>query len=256
MLVWLALVGFARASSAAEPATTPLRERAAAEFDAGVRAYDEGDSAAAARHFLDADRLAPNEDALANALVAARRSGNVELVRAAAERILSRPQVKPELSSAATTALNVERADAPIAAVTSADPAPTPELSRPTQTAAPRATTSSRSGDSAPDTETNAWAQPVFYTGVGVTAVLTGLTIWSGLDALSARNSLPGTQAQNDSVEARARRTDALLLGTVVAAAGTAYVGLRWVEWGSSKPVEVAAQVTPTRAFVAVGGRF
>ena len=254
-LAWLALVGFVRTASAAEPSGNT--QRAAAAFDAGVAAFDKGESAAAARHFLDADRLAPNEDALANALVAAQRSGNVELVREAAERILSRPRVKPELSSAASAALTVERTDAPIAGVTSPDPAPAPEALRPLQSGAPSAATASSQGDSAPDPAAHAWARPVFYTGVGVTAVLTGLTIWSGVDALVARGNLPGTQGQIDSVEARAHRTDALLLGTVVAAAGTAYVGLRWVKWGGdSKPVEVAAQVTPTRALVAVGGKF
>lgn len=256
-LAGLALVGFAPATSAAEPSSKAQRERAAAAFDAGVDAYDKGDSAAAARHFLTADRLAPSDDALANALVAAQRSGSADLVHEAAERILSRPHVKPELSNAASAALTIVPANTPIAAVASPDPAPATPMVRSMSDSAPEAVSASHDADVAPAAKPHAWAEPVFYTGVGVTAVLTGLTIWSGVDTLSARNRLPGTQAENDSVEARAHRTDALLVGTVVAAAGTAYVGLRWVTWGAqSKPVEVAAQVTPTRAFVAVGGRF
>jgi len=258
-LAWLAFVGVASTTSAAETAASVQRERAAEAFDAGVEAYDRGEAASAARFFLEADRLSPNEDALANALVAAQRSGDRELVREAAERILSRPRVKPELAnaaSAASTTSTLEPTDVPIAAVTSTDPTPLPDARRRAPSAHPDSTPASARGDDAHAATMHAWARPAFYTGVGVTAVLTGLTIWSGLDALAARNDLPGTKAQNESVEARAHRTDALLLGTVVAAAGTAYVGLRWVEWGSSKPVQVSAQVTPTRAFVTVGGRF
>ena len=55
------------------------------------------------------------------------------------------------------------------------------------------------------------WSPVVFYTGVGVTAVLTSLTVWSGIDTLNAKAQLPGTQADNDRVMAKANRTDAFL---------------------------------------------
>jgi len=75
----------------------------------------------------------------------------------------------------------------------------------------------------------------VFWSGVGVSAALTGLTIWSGLDVVNQRDELPprpsAEQASDDG--ARIRRTDVLLIGTVVVAALTTYTGLALVDWGS-----------------------
>jgi hypothetical protein len=73
-----------------------------------------------------------------------------------------------------------------------------------------------------------------FYTGAGVTLALAGLTAWSGVDTLNAKQRLPGTASDNEAVLARAHRTDALLVGTVVVGAATAAVGLAWTDWGQS----------------------
>jgi hypothetical protein len=75
-------------------------------------------------------------------------------------------------------------------------------------------------------------APTVFYTGVGVTVVLAAATTWSGIDTLRAKNRLPGTESDNADVLARAHRTDALLIGTVIAGAATAYVGFVLTNWG------------------------
>jgi hypothetical protein len=70
-----------------------------------------------------------------------------------------------------------------------------------------------------------------FFAGGAVSVVLAGVTTWSGVDALRARNRLPGTRAQTEDVRDRMHRTDALLVGTLVASALTTYAGLVWVDW-------------------------
>jgi hypothetical protein len=259
-LLALALVASCRGTAlAAEPDTQSERARAASAYDSGVRAFDQNDYSLAARRFLEADALLPNEDALLNALVAAKRSAEPGLVREAAERVLARPHADATLTNAARSALSALPADPAAAAVS---PAPLEAAPAPAPPAAAAATVTTPAppesrADAQPDASTHTWARPVFYAGVGVTAVLTGLTIWSGMDALAARDQLPGTQAETDAVVARGHRTDALLAGTLLAAAGTVYVGVGWVDWGSgAKPVRVAAQLSSTRALVALRGSF
>jgi hypothetical protein len=72
---------------------------------------------------------------------------------------------------------------------------------------------------------------PVVYVGAGITLALAAATAWSGIDTLKAKNRLPGTQSDNDDVMARAHRTDALLIGTVLAGVATTTVGLVWTDW-------------------------
>src|SRR5262252_6073533 len=62
----------------------------------------------------------------------------------------------------------------------------------------------------------------VFFAGLGVTAVLGGVTIWSGVDAIRAKDALhEPMKADEDDVRARARRTDYLLLGAGLAGLAT-----------------------------------
>lgn len=77
----------------------------------------------------------------------------------------------------------------------------------------------------------------VFYVGTAATIVLTAATIWSGLDTLSARDELPSqpTTGQVDAVRTRVRRTDFLLAGTLVVAAGSGYAGLFLVDWSAGE---------------------
>jgi len=75
---------------------------------------------------------------------------------------------------------------------------------------------------------------PVFYAGVGVTVALAVATTWSGIDTLRAKERLPGTESDNADVLSRAHRTDALLIGTAVVGAASAYVGLVLTNWNES----------------------
>ena len=99
----------------------------------------------------------------------------------------------------------------------------------------------------------------VFFTGVGAGVLLVGLTTWSGVDALAAKRALPPapTQGEEDTVRARARRTDFLLGGAALVAVATTIVGVRFTAFHGAA---VTAGVAPVAgagapAFV-VGGHF
>lgn len=104
--------------------------------------------------------------------------------------------------------------------------------------------------------------QPVwFIAGAGATVVLGGLTIWSGLDTQSAysdyERDLPRlSQAQADervsNGHSRELRTNLLLAGSLVCAAGTAALGIWFVDFSGGQRASVG--VSPTG--VALNGRF
>jgi hypothetical protein len=68
---------------------------------------------------------------------------------------------------------------------------------------------------------------------VAVTGVLAGITTWSGLDTLSARDDLPpgATAPQIDEVRSRITRTDVLLGVTAGVGVLTLIAGTTLVEW-------------------------
>jgi hypothetical protein len=78
----------------------------------------------------------------------------------------------------------------------------------------------------------------VFYAGTAATAALVGLTIWSGVETLSAKSS--ATEANWDHVEHLARRTDIFLAGALIVGGATAFAGFRLVEWDSDSYVTTA----------------
>lgn len=101
---------------------------------------------------------------------------------------------------------------------------------------------------------------PVVYAGAGVTAVLAGLTVWSGVDAIDAKNALPDApmREQNQDVLARATRTNALFATAVVVGAATAVAAIWLVSW--EKPRAAAASLglspSPSGATMVLRGRF
>jgi hypothetical protein len=231
--------------SAAEVRTQ--RDRAAVEYDRGVGAFDRGDYVLAAQAFLAADALVANDDALTNAIVAARRAHSQTLLEAAGQRGLEREGQDPHLGALARAALAEAAAMTnPPAETTPTSPSrtPTPELSAPavsTPTPAPERHESARS-----------WSPAIFYVGVGATVVLTGLTIWSGVDTLNAAHRLPGPAGANEEVVAKEHRSNALFAATLVTAGATAFVGLRLVAWNPR--TEVATSFGPRSAAFTLRG--
>ena len=96
-----------------------------------------------------------------------------------------------------------------------------------------------------------------FYAAAGVTVVLTGVTVWSGLDTQSAlsdyERDLPRlTQPQADQRvsdgHGRELRTNLLLAGSIVAGAGTAVLGLWFVDFRGGARTQVG--MTPGQLVV------
>jgi hypothetical protein len=267
----VALVAFA--SVATLPSTTRAelnaanrseRQRAADTYDRGVSEFDRGEYAAAAWTFLDADAIAENDDALENAIEAARRAKSKPLLEQAALRVHAREHPSPSLESRLRDAVN-EVAPASKEPAPLATPAPS-AASHPVPAAAPagppppakppvkkHASAPSHAADAA-DHPGRPWSPVVFYTGAGLSAVLLGITVWSGVDTLQARSERPYVGDERSSVYARANRTDALIAATVVLAGATAYAGLRLVDW--DEHTQVAAVVQPSGAGLAVSGSF
>lgn len=80
-----------------------------------------------------------------------------------------------------------------------------------------------------------------FYAGLGVTAVVTGVTVWSALDTKSAlddyERDLPKLNQQQadervNEGHQRELRTNLLLAGSLLSAAGTAVLGVWFVDFG------------------------
>lgn len=100
-----------------------------------------------------------------------------------------------------------------------------------------------------------------FYAGAGATALLTGLTVWSALDTKRAfddyEHDLPDlSHAEADERvsdgHARELRTNLLLAGSLVCAAGTAVLGIWVVDFGGGK--QTGLLLSPQR--VALSGNF
>jgi hypothetical protein len=92
-------VSAAAREARAQTAETAMR-RAGAAFDDGVARFKRADYAGAAKAFLLADELAPNPQAITNALAAARKANDFLVVAEAAERALARGDTGPLGTSA------------------------------------------------------------------------------------------------------------------------------------------------------------
>ncbi len=86
---------------------------------------------------------------------------------------------------------------------------------------------------------TNPASRWVLYGGIGATAILTGLTTWSGIDALNTRHALgdSASAAENADLEGKITRTDVFLACTITTAVAT----VAWAIWG---PRSVAAPLS------------
>jgi hypothetical protein len=76
-----------------------------------------------------------------------------------------------------------------------------------------------------------------FYAGAGVSLALAGVTIWSGVDALSDVDHYEGTRlaADRDAAQSSVRRTDLLLAGTLLVTGLTTYAAFAWVDFGGQR---------------------
>ena len=96
----MAMLGVAIPRGATGQTAESATRRAGAAFDDGVAKFKRADYAGAAKAFLLADELAPNPQAITNALAAARRANDFLAVAEAAERALARGDAGPLGTSA------------------------------------------------------------------------------------------------------------------------------------------------------------
>lgn len=97
----------------------------------------------------------------------------------------------------------------------------------------------------------------IFYVGAGVTAVLVGLNVWSGVDAISAKNDLPPSPRTSDLDDVRSKelRSDVIFGSAVVVGAATIAAGILWVDWGGGGATAFVAPA-PGGATAGARGRF
>lgn len=281
--------GTARAGDAVPPSD---RKLAAAAFDQGVALFQHAEYAAAAQAFLEADRRSPSATAILNAIGAAKRAGDHLLVAHTAERAIARGdaivEARAALAEAATRLARLELGceSAPCVLRLDGEEAPAasyvlPGTHRVEARGQGDATAEERVVCAAGATyrislRPRALARPdtppparkglppgVFFGGLSVTAVLAGVTVWSGVDAISAKHALPAVpaQSQEDDVLARARRTDYLLLGAGIAGVASAAIGAFLTEWRPRAPADAAPATAavvplPGGASLVAGGRF
>jgi hypothetical protein len=99
----------------------------------------------------------------------------------------------------------------------------------------------------------------VVYTGAAVTAVFTALTVWSGIDTLSAKSDLSDrpSQAELDAMDDKMLRSNLLGAAALISGGLTTYAGLALVDWS---PPAARSQGTsrsaPRGALLTFAGRF
>ena len=86
------------------------------------------------------------------------------------------------------------------------------------------------------------WSPTPVYVGAAATVLLAGLTTWSGIDTLRARDDLPDEPraSQIDRVEGKILRSNILFGSTLVVGAATAYAAFALVDWSPRVAVGVS----------------
>jgi hypothetical protein len=272
----------------AQQAADPAKIRAAAaEFDAGRRAFTQEDFAAAAPHFENAYRDAPTEEAIRLAMRSWVKAGRA--ARAATLAALALKVHKDEKTTTLANAILQEQAPALFRANIACDPAcgivvdgravfdtqgmsfsvfldpGHHEISATWQTTgnqnAPVEAVAGKFVDiefkkkdepgptpvpNAPAPEKAGGLPPsVAYIGMGLTAVLAGVTVWSAIDTKNnpGRDAVEsGCVNQGDSCSlyqdglSRQRRTNILIGASAGVAVTTAVISLIYTDWSSAPP--------------------
>ncbi|HEX4334556.1 MAG TPA: hypothetical protein VH062_01510 [Polyangiaceae bacterium] len=138
--------------------------------------------------------------------------------------------------------------------LTPARPQPTPPLAvPPTAASAQGALPAQTEPSPATDEHRRPLPPAVFIAGAVGTAALVALTVWSGVDTLSAKSSAGSDPDRWPHVQHLALRTDLLLTGALVLGAATGAAGLWFVDWGSGRRATAVILPGSGVAFAAEG---
>lgn len=112
--------------------------------------------------------------------------------------------------------------------------------------------------DTGPKTKEKPLPPGWFYAGIATTAVLGGITVWSGLDTNKARSDYDAnpTQAGLDDGRAKQSRTNVLLGATAVVGVATGAVGVFFTRFGEHKKKDTDLAVGVGPGFATLQGRF
>ena len=125
--------------------------------------------------------------------------------------------------------------------------------------ATPRGRAAPGEADTPRDRARKPFSPVVVYTGAAVTAVFAALTIWSGIDTLSAKGDLPDrpSQGEIDDVKSKILRSNLLFGGTLISGALTTYAGFALVDWNRPAPQNHGTlRSVPRGAVLTFAGRF
>jgi hypothetical protein len=283
-----AILGLLAASALG--ATEAEQARARAAYDAAIEAAGRHDYARAAELFAEADSIVPNDVALRSALDAAVLADDPVLGMRLVERADARPG-SSALDAAARKAeeklgertgrLLVQCPAASCSATIDGSPA---TIGKPTVVAlgghtviieqgsavsrqrvevasgatlavAPRTATELRGGGAEQsDGGAQGWSPAWFWAGLGATAVLGGVTIWSGVDTLARHADYLETGQGADAGRTAQTRTNVLLFTTIGLGLVTSAIGIFAVGWSSNE--DTAVSVAPAPGGLGLSGRF
>jgi hypothetical protein len=263
-----------RAQTVSEP--TPAQVRAAAEaFDRGREAYKAQEFVEAAEQFESADSNAPSSSALELAIRARDKAGELDraatlmalalkrhpaddnlmklaadLSRRASEKLFELTtscDVPCDLTvggklihGAPDTQRTIYVPATPASDKMSQDPVDAPEPTSPQSSERDEGATSASRG----------WSPIVFFVGAGVTAVLGGVTIWSGIDTVNNPGADRVTNecgSQGEACElyqeglSKQRRTNVLIGVTAGVGVATILVGVLATDWSGGKSTSAEA---------------
>jgi hypothetical protein len=148
---------------------------------------------------------------------------------------VARSDVTGEAGSVVTATLTLPEAPAPVRVpATATAPVPVPAPASASAPAPATAPAPAPSPSPTPEHPSQGWSPAVVYVSSAVTAVLLGVTIWSGVDTLSYKNNVYAQDPNGtnyDDGKRRQNRTNFFLAFTLVGAAFTAGAAIWLVDW-------------------------
>ncbi len=151
--------------------------------------------------------------------------------------------IEAQWSGRPSVARSVETANGATASVAFEAPPPAPETAPANKPEAPPPQSASGPTSNSAKLDTGSassggWSPAVFWVGTGLTVIAGGLTTWSGLDTLEARDAYeedPSQDGYDDGVKLE-QRTNILAGATAGLGVATILIGIFATDWGGGQP--------------------